>query len=51
VLNVPVSEIILNELRIGSLVREREAAGVAQHVRMRKQGGGRLSRYRSLKAS
>ena len=42
-LNVAVPEIILNEPRIGSLVGESEAAGVAQHVGMGEegQGGGR----------
>src|ERR1039458_10222428 len=41
VLNIPVSEIILNEARIRALVGESEAASVAQHVRMGEQGQGR----------
>ncbi len=40
VLNVPVSKIVLNEPRIRALVGEGEAAGVAQHVRVGKQGQG-----------
>ena len=40
VLNVPVSEKILNEPRVGSLIGEGEAASVAQHVRMGNQGQG-----------
>jgi hypothetical protein len=38
VLNVAVSEVILNEPRIRALVGEGEAAGVAQHVGMGEQG-------------
>ena len=37
-LNLPVSEVILNEPRIRALVGKGEAASVAQHVRMGKQG-------------
>jgi hypothetical protein len=44
VLNVPVSEIILNEPRIRALVGQCEAASVAQHVRMGKQGQGSADR-------
>ena len=42
VLNVPVSEIVLNEPRIRALVGQGEAASVAQHVRMgeQRQGSG-----------
>ena len=40
VLNVPVSEIVLNEPRIRALVGQGEAASVAQHMRMGKQGQG-----------
>ena len=40
VLNVPVSKIVLNEPRIRALVGQGEAASVAQHVRMGKQGQG-----------
>ena len=39
-LNVPVSEIILNEPRIRALVGQGEAASVAQHVGMGEQGQG-----------
>ena len=39
-LNVPVSEIILNEPRISALVSQGEAASVAQHVGMGEQGQG-----------
>jgi L-fuconolactonase len=38
VLNVPVSEVILNEPRIRALVGQSEAASVAQHVRMGEDG-------------
>jgi hypothetical protein len=38
VLNVPVSEIVLNEPRIRALVGQGEAASVAQHMRMGEQG-------------
>jgi hypothetical protein len=38
VLNVPVSEVILNEPRIRAMVGQSEAAGVAQHVRMGEDG-------------
>jgi len=38
VLNVPVPEIILYEPRVRALVGQGEAASVAQHVRMGKQG-------------
>ena len=34
VLDVPVSEVILNEPRIRALIGEGEAASVAQHVRV-----------------
>ena len=40
VLNVPVSKIVLNEPRIRALVGQGEAASVAQHMRMGKQGQG-----------
>jgi hypothetical protein len=40
VLNVPVSKIVLHEPRIRALVGQCEAARVAQHVRMGKQGQG-----------
>ena len=40
VLNVPVSEIVLNEHRIRALVGQSEAASMAQHMRMGKQGQG-----------
>jgi hypothetical protein len=40
VLNVPVSEVILNEPRIRALVGQSEAASVAQHVGMGEQGQG-----------
>jgi hypothetical protein len=42
VLDIAVSEIVLNEPRIGSLVGQSEAAGVAQHVGMgeQRQGSG-----------
>ena len=39
-LNVPVSKIVLNEPRIRALVGQGEAASVAQHMRMGKQGQG-----------
>ena len=45
-LNVAVSEIILNEPRISALVGEREAASVAQHVGMSEQGQGSCSAVR-----
>jgi hypothetical protein len=35
-----VSEIVLNEHRIRALVGQSEAASVAQHMRMGKQGQG-----------
>jgi hypothetical protein len=38
--NVSVSEKILNEPRVGSLIGEGEAASVAQHVRVGNQGQG-----------
>ena len=41
VLNVAVSEVILDEPCIRSLIGKGEAAGVAQHVGMREQGQGR----------
>jgi len=37
-LNVPVSQVILDEPRIRALVGQGEAAGVAEHVRMGDQG-------------
>ena len=37
-LNVPVSQVILDEPRIRSLVGQGEAAGVPEHVRMGGQG-------------
>ena len=40
VLNIPVSEIILNEPRVCTLVGQGEAASVAQHVGMSEQGQG-----------
>src|ERR1039457_4703222 len=40
VLNVPVSKIVLNEPRIRALVGQGEAASVAQHMRVGKQGQG-----------
>jgi hypothetical protein len=40
VLNVPVAEIILNEPRIGSLVGQGKAAGMAQHVGVGREGQG-----------
>jgi hypothetical protein len=40
VLNVPMSQIILNEPRISALVGQGEPASVAQHVRMSEQGQG-----------
>jgi hypothetical protein len=40
VLNVPMPQVILNEPRIRALVGKSEAANVAQHVRMGKQGQG-----------
>jgi len=40
VLNVPVSEVILNEPRVRALVGQSEAASVAQHVRMGEDGHG-----------
>ena len=39
-LNVPVSEIILNEPSIRALIGQGEAASVAQHVGMGEQGQG-----------
>lgn len=41
VLNVPMSEIILNEPSIRALVGKGKAASVAQHVGMGEQGQGR----------
>ena len=38
VLNVPMSEVILNEPRIRALVGQSEAASVAQHVGMGAKG-------------
>ena len=35
VLNIPVSQVILNQPLIGALVGEGEAAGMAEHVRVR----------------
>ena len=43
-LNVAVSEVILNEPRIRALVGQGEAASMAQHVRMGKQGKGSAAR-------
>jgi hypothetical protein len=40
VLNVAVSEVILNEPRIRALIGKSEATSVAQHVGMAKQGQG-----------
>jgi hypothetical protein len=40
VLNVAMSEIILNEPRVSAPVGERKAAGVAQHVSMCQEGQG-----------
>src|SRR5437667_12343753 len=40
VLNIPVSEIILNEPRVCTLVGEGEAASVAQHGGLSEQGAG-----------
>jgi len=40
VLNVPVSEIVLNEPRVRALIGKGEAASVAQHVRMGEQWQG-----------
>ena len=40
-LNVAVSEVILNEPRVRALVGQGEAASVAQHMRMGKWGKGR----------
>ena len=40
VLNIAVSEVILNEARISALVGQGEAASVAQHVGMGEQGQG-----------
>ena len=40
-LNLPVAQIILNEPRIRALVGKGEAARVAQHVRMGREGQGR----------
>jgi hypothetical protein len=40
VLTIPVPEIVLNEPRIGSLVGQRETAGMAQHVRVGGEGEG-----------
>jgi hypothetical protein len=40
VLNIPMPEIILNEPGIASVVGKREAASVAQHVRMGREGEG-----------
>jgi hypothetical protein len=39
VLNIPVSEIILNEPRVCTLVGQGEAASVAQHVGMNESRG------------
>ena len=50
VLDVPVSEVILNEPRIRALVGQGEAASVAQHVRMGKQGQGSGGAVLSAKA-
>jgi hypothetical protein len=38
VLNIPVPEVVLNEPRIGSLVGQREAASMAQHVGWAEKG-------------
>ena len=46
VLNIAVSEVILNEARISTLVGQGEAASVAQHVGMGEQGQGRAWRAR-----
>ena len=35
VLNIPVSEVILNQARVRALIGQSEAAGMAQHVRIR----------------
>jgi hypothetical protein len=40
VLNVPMAEIILNEPGVGSLGGKREAASMAQHVGMGREGQG-----------
>jgi hypothetical protein len=40
VLDVPVSEVILNEPSICALIGQGEAASVAQHVAMDEQGRG-----------
>ena len=40
VLNVPMPQVILNKPRIRALVRQGEAASMAQHMRMGKQGQG-----------
>jgi hypothetical protein len=46
VLNIPVTEIILNEPGIGFLVGKSKAASMAQHVRMSREGqGGCLAAY------
>src|SRR5262245_59947851 len=41
VLNIPVAEIILNEPRIRASIRQSEATGMAQHVRVGGQGKAR----------